>query len=109
MARAMASDEAIELARTTPGLGVGCHVVLTDGEPVLARKRIPSLIDEKTGAFLPTLSGFLTRLFTGKINGTEIEAEVGAQIECLQAKGLKLTHIDTHKHTHMFPNVLRPV
>ena len=109
MARAMASDQAIELARTTPGLGVGCHVVLTDGEPVLAWERIPSLIDQKTGAFLPTLSGFLTRLFTGKINGTEIEAEVRAQIECLQTKGLKLTHIDTHKHTHMFPNVLRPV
>jgi hypothetical protein len=39
----------------------------------------------------------------------EIEAEAAAQIALLQSKGLRLTHIDTHKHTHMFPAVLRPV
>ena len=35
MAREKATDEAIEIARSTPSLGVGCHVVLVDGEPVL--------------------------------------------------------------------------
>jgi predicted glycoside hydrolase/deacetylase ChbG (UPF0249 family) len=39
----------------------------------------------------------------------EIEAEAAAQIALLQSRGLHLTHIDTHKHTHMFPAVLRPV
>jgi predicted glycoside hydrolase/deacetylase ChbG (UPF0249 family) len=39
----------------------------------------------------------------------EIEAEAAAQIDLLQKRGLRLTHIDTHKHTHMFPAVLRPV
>jgi predicted glycoside hydrolase/deacetylase ChbG (UPF0249 family) len=39
----------------------------------------------------------------------QIEIEARAQIQSLQARGVRLTHIDTHKHTHMFPRVLRPV
>ncbi len=35
MARASATEEAIAIARATPTLGVGCHVVLVDGEPLL--------------------------------------------------------------------------
>jgi len=109
MARAQATDEAVNLALTLPKLGVGCHVVLIDGEPVLPASQIPSLIDPRTGHFYPTLSAFLPRLFSGRIRAAEIEAEAGAQIELLQRRGLHLTHIDTHKHSHMFPAVLRSV
>jgi predicted glycoside hydrolase/deacetylase ChbG (UPF0249 family) len=49
------------------------------------------------------------RLFTGGIRAAENEAEAGAQIALLQSRGVRLTHIDAHKHTHMFPAVLRPV
>ncbi len=97
------------IARSTPTLGVGCHVVLVDGEPVLPPRQIPSLVDPRTGSLHPTLTAFLPRLFTGRIRLAEIEAETRAQIEFLQSKGLHLTHIDTHKHTHMFPAVLRSV
>jgi chitin disaccharide deacetylase len=109
MARASATTEAIEIARSTPTLGVGCHVVLVDGAPVLPPDRIPSLIDPRTGHFRSTLSAFLPRLLTGNIDASEIEAESAAQIGLLQDRGLELTHIDTHKHTHMFPAVLRAV
>jgi hopanoid biosynthesis associated protein HpnK len=109
MAKAGATTEAIELARATPTLGVGCHVVLVDGDPVLPPANIASLIDQKTGRFPVSLGIFLTRLFAGRIRPEEIEAEAAAQIARLQDSGLSLTHIDTHKHTHMFPPVLRPV
>ncbi len=109
MARAAATAEAIEIARASPTLGVGCHVVLVDGEPALPQDQIPSLIDPRTGALHSTLTAFLPRLFTGRIRSAEIEAETRAQIEFLQEKGLRLTHVDTHKHTHMFPAVLRAV
>jgi len=109
MARAEATDEAIELAGSAPSLGVGCHVILADGEPTLPPAQIPTLVDQKTGCFHVSLAGFLTRLFTGRIRGAEIEAEVGAQIATLQRRGVRLTHIDTHKHLHIFPGVLRPV
>ncbi len=109
MARAAATDDAIDVALATPTLGVGCHVVLVDGDPVLPADRIPSLIDGATGRLLPTLGAFLARLLTGRIRAAEIEAEAAAQIGLLQARGLRLTHVDAHKHSHMFPGVLRPV
>jgi hopanoid biosynthesis associated protein HpnK len=107
MARGAAAEEAIEIARSTPSLGVGCHVVLVDGEPVLSPREIPSLVDPATGCFYINLTVFLPRLFSGRIRAAEIEAEAAAQIALLQSKGLKLTHFDTHKHTHMFPAVMR--
>ena len=109
MARAGATDEAIAIARSTATLGVGCHVVLVDGEPALPPRQIPSLIDRRTGSLYSTLTAFLPRLFTGRIRMAEVEAETRAQIEFLQSKGLHPTHVDTHKHTHMFPIVLRHV
>jgi chitin disaccharide deacetylase len=109
MARAAATDEAIEIAKATPGLGVGCHVVLVDGEPVHGAANLPTLSNPSTGRFHPTLGAFLRRILAGKINGSEIEAEARAQIQSLQACGVCLTQVDTHKHTHMFPRVLRPV
>lgn len=109
MARAGATGEAIDLSVRTRTLGVGCHVVLVDGEPVLSPDQIPTLVDSRTGNFPVSLGTFLTRLFTGRIRTAEIEAEAGAQIDFLQQRGVRLTHIDTHKHAHVFPAVLRPV
>ncbi len=109
MARAAATDEAIAIARSTPTLGVGCHVVLVDGEPVLPARELRTLVDQHTGQFYPTLGAFLERLLTGRIRSAEIEAETAAQIALLLSKGVALTHIDTHKHVHIFPAVLRPV
>jgi predicted glycoside hydrolase/deacetylase ChbG (UPF0249 family) len=82
---------------------------LVDGDPVLSAKELPTLVDPRTGRFQPTLGAFLARLLTGRIRASEIEAEAAAQIARLKSVGVALTHIDTHKHTHMFPAVLRPV
>ena len=109
MARALATAQAVEIARATPTLGVGCHLVLVDGEPALPPREIPTLVDGKSGQLRPSLVAFLGRLFTGRISIAEIEAEAASQIALLQSHGVRLTHIDTHKHTHMFPAVLRPV
>jgi hopanoid biosynthesis associated protein HpnK len=109
MAKAAATDEAIELALGTPSLSVGCHAVLVDGEPVLSPDEIPTLIDRRTGRFQPTLAAFLRRLLTRGLRSDEVEAEAAAQIALLQNRGLRLTHIDTHKHVHLFPAVLKPL
>lgn len=116
MANATATKDAIELARDNPTLGVGCHVVLVDGEPLLsARQDIPNLADPVGGRFHSSLVGFLDRLYRRRPLMAlsplvpEIEAEATAQIASLQKRGVRLTHVDTHKHLHMFPAVLRPV
>lgn len=109
MAQAAASEEAINIAQATPRLGVGCHVVLVDGDPVLPQEEIPTLVDPVTGRFHHTLGIFLLGLLTGRIRAAEMEAEATAQIALLQDAGVTLTHVDTHKHAHMFPAVLKPV
>ncbi len=113
MARATATAGAVRIARATPTLSVGCHVVLVDGDPILPPREIPTLADRRTGRFLPTLGAFLQRLAAGRIRSSkiegEIEAEAAAQIALLQAEGIALTHIDTHKHVHMFRSVFEPV
>lgn len=106
MARAAATAEAVALAQAEPRLGVGCHVVLADGEPMSGASR---LVDPQSGLLYPTLGKFLPRVLSGQIRAAEIEAEAEAQIAALQAAGVRLTHIDAHKHTHMFPAVLRPL
>jgi predicted glycoside hydrolase/deacetylase ChbG (UPF0249 family) len=84
-------------------------VVLVDGEPVSSPSAIRTLIDPKTDKFHADLGTFLSRLLLGRIRPADIQAEVAAQISLLKSHGIQLTHIDTHKHTHMFPGVLRPL
>jgi chitin disaccharide deacetylase len=109
MAGAQAACGAMEIACSTPSLGVGCHVVLTGGAPVLDSREVPTLIDASTGQLHSTPNSFLRRLLAGKIRPEELEAEIAAQIRRVQSAGVTLTHIDTHKHTHVLPQVLRPL
>ena len=110
MAKAAATDEAIELARANPSLGRGLPRRACGWRAgAAAARRFPRSLTRNTGCFPPKLTTFLMRLFTGRIRTAEIEAEAAAQIALLKKPGLRLTHIDTHKHTHMFPPVLRPV
>ncbi len=94
-------------AQVEEGPGIGCHVVLVDGTPAAPETAIPSLL--QAGRFRPSLGRFVADLERGRIRDREIEEEAVAQIRRLQGLGVRLTHVDTHKHTHMFPRVLRPV
>ena len=92
-------------------LSVGCHVVLIDGEPVLDAKLLPSITTAHSGGarFRDGLKAFAVRALAGRFHPGEIELEVSAQIRKLQAAGVNVSHVDTHKHTHLFPGVLRPL
>ncbi len=111
MANGPAFDDAVRMAKTVPRLSLGCHVVLIDGEPVLDAERLPSITSTHSDAahFRDGLKSFAARALTGRLDPGEIEAEVGAQIRKLQSAGLNVSHVDTHKHTHLFPAVLGPL
>jgi hopanoid biosynthesis associated protein HpnK len=110
MANGPAFDQAVQLAQTAAQLGVGCHVVLVDGTPVLDPSQVRSLLDHPDNRQFPApISRFAWRCMRGEIIPEEIEAEVTAQIRRLQSAGVNVTHVDAHKHTHMFPRVLRPM
>jgi hopanoid biosynthesis associated protein HpnK len=107
MANGRAFREAVQLAKSLPGLGIGCHVVLIDGEPVLDASSLTTLTASQR--FRDGLKTFAARALTGRTKACEIEAETKAQIQRSQSAGLTISHVDTHKHTHIFPQILRPL
>jgi chitin disaccharide deacetylase len=108
MANGPAFCEAKELAKLFPNLSIGCHVVLVDGEPILPPAKVRSLT-QSDGRFRDGLKTFAARALTGQLDTTEIATEATAQIRRVQAAGLCVPHLDTHKHVHIFPDVLRPL
>lgn len=107
MANGQAFEDAVSRARGATKLSIGCHIVLIDGEPVLEPNEIPSITE--ASRFRDGLKGFATRALTGQMKATEIVAEAKAQIRKIQAAGIPVSHVDSHKHTHLFPQILRPV
>lgn len=108
MANSPAFAEAVGLAHEFPGLSVGCHVVLVDGSPVSIPSAIPTLVTKRQPRFRDSL-GMAGCALTSRLRPEEIEAETTAQIRKIQAAGVTVSHLDTHKHTHLFPAILEPI
>jgi hypothetical protein len=81
-----------------PRLGLGVHLTLTAGRPVLPPAQAPTLVDHN-GAFL-RLDQLTTAL--PNVNPAELRAEWRAQIEKFLATGAALDHLDSHHHTSYF-------
>jgi chitin disaccharide deacetylase len=94
----------VELARTSPGLGVGVHLNLSDGEPVAPRELVTSLVDDK-GAFQGGPENLLMRIGRRRLALEDVEREWDAQIEKVREAGITPTHLDGHKHVHMLPGL----
>ncbi len=109
MANGPAFQDALTVANRNASLGVGCHVVLTDGLPVSPPESIPSLLGSDGRSFRPSLLQFASAAVLGQLREQDICTEALAQIRKLQHAGLSVTHLDTHKHAHLFPAVSRPL
>jgi chitin disaccharide deacetylase len=95
MANGEAFEDAVALARETPSLDIGCHLVLVGGHSLVS------------GNFLPETPGaLLTAIARRQI---QVCDELQAQIERITRAGIQPTHLDTHKHTHLVPPVLEAV
>ncbi|HZS07574.1 MAG TPA: ChbG/HpnK family deacetylase [Blastocatellia bacterium] len=104
MANMPGFDEAVRLARGNPSLGVGLHFNITQGRPVAPAAQVRSLTDGR-GEFPGTSTAVAKRLVTGGLRRAEIVIELRAQIEKALNAGLRLSHVDSHKHTHALPQV----
>jgi predicted glycoside hydrolase/deacetylase ChbG (UPF0249 family) len=109
MANGPAFDDAIRIAHGLPTLGIGCHIVLTDGIPLSPPETIPTLLGPDRKSFRPSLANFFAAALLGKISEADIAREALAQITRIQQQSIALTHLDTHKHTHLLPRVGRPL
>lgn len=108
VAAGVAAEEAAELAKKNPGLGVGIHLTLVAERPVLPPSQVPSLIGEN-GYLLPNHAAFICRYMTGGICMEQLYSECEAQILRAMEMGVRLTHIDSHQHLHVLPGVIRMV
>jgi chitin disaccharide deacetylase len=89
MATGAAFDHAARLARENPSLDVGVHLVLVGG-----------------GGFPQTVAELMREIAFGRIR---IYDELAAQVRKVQSAGIRPSHLDSHKHTHLLPPVLKAV
>jgi len=104
MASGPAFSDAISSTQGAERLAIGAHIVLLDGAPLTAADIIG-----REGAFITRSPLALARIARHRTAAAEIEEEAVAQISRIRASGIEIDHLDTHKHTHMFPSVLTPV
>ena len=109
MANGVGFDDAVKRAKAVPNLSIGCHIVLVDGMPLSDSRKLPSLTGGIDSQFEKSIGAFAFRAIRRKIKPGEVQAEAAAQIRKLQNAGIEVSHIDTHKHTHIFPQVLVPL
>ena len=98
-------DRAIDLAREHPGLGVGIHLSLTQGEPRTGCRR---LLSRAHGTFHRSLPRLFWALRSAAAR-REAQEELTAQIAYALGRGLIPTHVDSHKHVCHLPALHRPL
>jgi chitin disaccharide deacetylase len=107
LANAPGFEDAVRSARDAPGLGIGLHLNLTEGQVVSPPETVSSLCAARTGR-LRGLAGLVTRVLSGRVRAEHVAAECTAQIERLRQRGVPITHLDGHHHAHVLPGVWGP-
>ena len=95
MANGTAFEDAAHLAREVPSLDIGCHLVLVGGASLLSGRPLPL-----------TVSRLLIAIARKQIRPYD---ELHAQVRRILDSGIRPSHLDTHKHTHLAPPVLDAV
>lgn len=94
-------EQAVDLAKQNKNMGTGVHLNIVRGHPVSKASKVRSLLDGEN-KFFARIPLILRKALTGKIDLREVELEYRAQIEKILASGLKVSHFDSEKHTHVF-------
>jgi predicted glycoside hydrolase/deacetylase ChbG (UPF0249 family) len=107
-ANAPATADAIRRVRARPSLGIGVHLALVDGTPILPPTRVPTLVEDD-GRFRASWKPFIVACLRGRVALEEVERELTAQIDRLRSERIPITHLDAHKHVHAFPPIFARV
>jgi chitin disaccharide deacetylase len=99
-----AAADAVARAKRLPRLGVGLHVVLVEGRPMLPAADLPDLVDG-TGRFRTNMVTAGINFFFRPRVRRQLRAEITAQFEAFAATGLPLDHVNAHKHFHLHPTI----
>ncbi|UAK23504.1 hopanoid biosynthesis-associated protein HpnK [Sphingomonas nostoxanthinifaciens] len=104
MVSGAACGDAVARAKRLPSLGVGLHLVLVDGTPVLPAAQVPDLVDQ-AGRFRDNMATAGMRFFFSPCVRKQLRAEIEAQFAAFAATGLPLDHVNAHKHFHLHPTI----
>jgi hopanoid biosynthesis associated protein HpnK len=108
MVGAPAAEDAVERGRKLPSLGVGLHLTLLDGRPVLPPDQIPGLVGPD-GRFLSNPVRVGLALYVSRELQRQAKAEINAQFERFRGTGLTMDHVNAHRHFHLHPVVLQSI
>ena len=98
-----AFDHACRLVEKRPNIDLGVHLALVEEQPLLGPEVLKTLAPKRE---LPrTYRQLFLGLVKGRIDPREIELELGAQIQRVLDAGLSVSHLDSHQHTHFFPQL----
>lgn len=95
-------DEAVELAKENPRLGVGLHLTLLHGHSALPSEKIPGLANTR-GEFTNSPVGAGMKYFFDDDLREQLRAEIHAQFGKFHRTGLPLDHVNGHLHLHLHP------
>jgi hopanoid biosynthesis associated protein HpnK len=101
-----AATDAVRRARAIPGLRVGLHLVVIEGQAVLPSMKIPDLVDPSGWFPSAQLKLGIKYFFYPRVR-RQLAAEIRAQFAAFAATGLTLDHANAHKHMHLHPTVGR--
>ena len=89
-------------------LGLGVHLCLSSGRPLLGPRDVPLLVDGD-GFFHRGFIGLFRLVHSQRADEAleQIERELAAQTERLESLGFELDHVDSHQHVHMIPQIFR--
>jgi hopanoid biosynthesis associated protein HpnK len=104
MVAGVAARDAVARAKTMPELRVGLHLVLVEGKPVLPARAVPDLVDS-TGHFRTGMARAGAAMFFLPKVRAQLAAEIQAQFAAFAATGLRLDHVNAHKHFHLHPTI----
>jgi chitin disaccharide deacetylase len=105
MVNGEAFEEAVEIARANPRLGVGLHLTLCCGQATLGFEEIPGLVNEDGTLPHSAVAAGLAYYFSRGLR-VELGREIAAQFQKFRETGLHCDHVNGHLHFHMHPTVL---
>lgn len=99
------SEALMELVRL-PGISIGLHLDLTDGQPLT--KGVKGGFLDASDRF-PAPQAFARQAALGRLRARGLLAEVQAQVAAFIDRFGRMDHFDSHRHVHRFPSVARAV
>jgi len=104
MVNMMGTQHAVGLAKENPALKVGLHFCITEGAALSGE----STLTDKSGNFM-SRSDLIIRILQCRVNSDDIKKEFLAQLKKFESFEIPISHIDSHQHIHMMPQVFNAI